>query len=354
MSDAVAWPQLFDALADGRDLTLTESHMAFTAVLAGEATPAQIGALLLGLQTNGISADELTGCVRALLDACQGFTVDQDAIDTCGTGGSMQRREAAFNVSTLSAFAVAGAGGKVCKHGNRKASATSGSADLLEALGVFVELDGPGVAHCVDTAGLGFMLAPKFHPGMRHAGPIRRELGIRTVFNFAGPLANPAGVTRQVVGVADGSMASTVARVLLANGAERAMVVFGSDGLDELTLTGLSTVLEVRDGLVVEHSVDPAAYGMALRSHAPLGGDTAANVALAQSVLAGEKGEHRDIVVLNAAAGLVVAGVVDELGDGVKLAADSIDNGNASAVLDKLIAASNEAAVNAKASSSDD
>lgn len=344
MTDAVVWPELFDALADGRDLTLTESHMAFTAVLAGEATPAQIGALLLGLQTNGISADELTGCVRALLDACQGFTVDEAAIDTCGTGGSMQRREAAFNVSTLSAFAVAGAGGKVCKHGNRKASATSGSADLLEALGVFVELDGPGVSQCVDAAGLGFMLAPKFHPGMRHAGPIRRELGIRTVFNFAGPLANPAGVKRQVVGVADGSMASTVARVLLANGAERAMVVFGSDGLDELTLTGLSTVLEVRDGLVVEHSVDPEAYGLTRRSHAPLGGDTAANVALAQSVLAGEKGEHRDIVVLNAAAGLVVAGLVDELGDGVKLAADSIDNGNAAAVLDKLIAASNAAA----------
>ena len=344
MTDQVVWPELFDALAAGRDLTLTESHMAFTAVLGGDATPAQIGALLIGVQQNGISADELTGCVRALLDACQGFAVDEDAIDTCGTGGSMQRREAAFNVSTLSAFVVAGAGGKVCKHGNRKASATSGSADLLEALGVFVELDGSGVAHCVDTAGFGFMLAPKFHPGMRHAGPVRRELGIRTVFNFAGPLANPAGVKRQVVGVADGSMAATVARVLLANGAERAMVVFGSDGLDELTLTGLSTVLEVRDGLVVEHTVDPEAFGLKRRSHAPLGGDTNANVALAHSVLAGEKGEHRDIVVLNAAAGLVVAGVVDELGDGVKAAADAIDNGGAQEVLDKLIAASNEAA----------
>ncbi|MEY2398053.1 MAG: anthranilate phosphoribosyltransferase [Actinomycetota bacterium] len=350
MVDAVFWPEVFDALASGRDLTLLESHAAFTAVLAGEATPAQIGALLIGLQTNGISADELTGCVRALLDACQGFTVDADAVDTCGTGGSMQRREAAFNVSTLSAFAVVGAGGKVCKHGNRKASATSGSADLLEALGVAVELDGNGVAFCVDTAGIGFMLAPKFHPGMRHAGPIRRELGIRTVFNFAGPLANPAGVKRQVVGVADGSMAATVARVLLANGAERAMVVFGSDGLDELTLTGPSTVLEVRDGLVVEHSVEPEAYGLTRRSHAPLGGDTKANELLARSVLAGEKGEHRDIVVLNAAAGLVVGGLCDELGEGVKLAADAIDSGAAAAVLDKLVAASNEAAAAAGAS----
>lgn len=338
---AVLWPQLFDKLTDGEDLSLDESFAAFSAILAGEATPAQIGALLLGIQTNGITSEELTGVVRALREACVGFTVDADAIDTCGTGGSDQRREAAFNVSTLSAFAVAGAGGKVCKHGNRKASATSGSADLLEALGVNVELDGAGVARCVAEAGYGFMLAPQFHPGMRHAGPVRRELGIRTVFNFAGPLANPAGVRRQVVGVADGSMAATVARVLLANGAERAMVVYGHDGLDELTLTGPSTVLEVRDGLVVEHSVDPETFGFKRRAHAPVGGDTAANVSLAQAVLAGEAGEHRDIVVLNAAAGLVVAGVVDELGDGVAAAAAALDSGAAAAVLTNLVACSN-------------
>lgn len=335
------WAEVFDRLSAGDDLSLDQTYDAFSAILAGDATPAQIGALLLGMQTNGITADELTGVVRALRDACVGFKVDDGAIDTCGTGGSNQRREAAFNVSTLASFAVAGAGGKVCKHGNRKASATSGSADLLEALGVNVELDGDGVARCVDTAGLGFMLAPKFHPGMRHAGPVRRELGIRTVFNFAGPLANPGGVRRQVVGVADGSMASTVARVLLANGAERAMVVYGHDGLDELTLTGPSTVLEVREDMVVEHSVDPETYGFKRRSKAPAGGDTEANVTLARSVLAGEASEHRDIVVLNAAAGLVVAGVVDELGDGVDAAAAALDSGAAAAVLDKLIAASN-------------
>jgi anthranilate phosphoribosyltransferase len=161
------------------------------------------------------------------------------------------------------------------------------------------------------------------------------------VFNFAGPLANPAGVKRQVVGVADGSMAATVARVLLGNGAERAMVVFGSDGLDELTITGPSTVLEVRDGLVTEHAIDPSAYGLRLRKTVPEGGDTAANEKLARAVLAGEEGPHRDIVVLNAAAGLVVAGVVDEIGDGVKLAGDALDNGAAASVLDKLVAASN-------------
>lgn len=335
------WPELFDQLAAGRDLTEDQSHAAFSAVLNGDATPAQIGALLLGIQYNGVSAEELTGCVAALLEACNGFTVDPDAIDTCGTGGSMQRRHAAFNVSTLAAFVVAGAGGKVCKHGNRKASATSGSGDLLEALGVKIELEGEAVARCVSDAGIGFMLAPMFHPGMRHAGPVRRELGIRTVFNFAGPLANPAGVKRQVVGVADGSMASTVARVLIGNGAERAMVVFGSDGLDELTVTGPSTVLEVRDGLVTEHAIDPSLYGLKVRKAVPEGGDTEANAKLAGAVLAGEEGAHRDIVVLNAAAGLVVAGLVDEIGDGIAMAAESLDSGAAAESLKKLVAASN-------------
>ncbi|MEY2425331.1 MAG: anthranilate phosphoribosyltransferase [Actinomycetota bacterium] len=340
----VVWPELLDRLAEGHDLTLEQTQTAFAAVLAGEATPAQIGALLIGIQFNGITTDELTGVVRALMNACEGFAVDPEAIDTCGTGGSLQRRQAAFNVSTLSSFVVAGAGGKVCKHGNRRASATSGSADLLEALGVHVELDGAGVSQCVASAGVGFMLAPMFHPGMRHAGPVRRELGIRTVFNFAGPLANPAGVKRQVVGVADGSMASTVARVLLANGAERGMVVFGHDGLDELTITGPSTVLEIRDGFVVEHLIEPKALGIKVRSHAPEGGDTEANVGLARSVLAGASGSHRDIVVLNAAAGLVVAGVVDDIADGVLCATEAIDSGAAAEKLEALVACSNEAA----------
>ncbi|HVT76380.1 MAG TPA: anthranilate phosphoribosyltransferase [Acidimicrobiales bacterium] len=340
-SPAVNWPELLDLLAEGIDLTLEQSQAAFSAVLAGEATPAQIGALLIGIQFNGITADELTGVVRALKSACEGFSVEDDVIDTCGTGGSMQRRHAAFNVSTLSAFAVAGAGGRVAKHGNRRASATSGSADLLESLGVNVDLPGDAVARCVTETGIGFMLAPRFHPGMRHAGPVRRELGIRTVFNFAGPLANPAGVKRQVVGVADASMASTVARVLQANGAERAMVVYGHDGLDELTITGPSTVLEIRDEFVVEHTIDPETLGLKLQRHAPEGGDTEANAALARQVLAGEPGPHRDIVVLNAAAGLVVAGVVDDIADGVLAAAEAIDSGAAAAKLDALVKASN-------------
>jgi anthranilate phosphoribosyltransferase len=189
---------------------------------------------------------------------------------------------------------------------------------------------------------MGFLLAPRFHPGMRHAGPVRRELGIRTVFNFAGPLANPARVRRQVVGVADGTMAPTVARVLIANGAERAMVVFGHDGLDELTVTGPSTVLEVRDGLVVEHSVEPEQFGLKRQKSAPEGGDTTANADLARRVLDGEAGPHRDIVVLNAAAGLVVAEVVDELAEGIDAAIASLDSGGAAGVLEQLVAVSTE------------
>jgi anthranilate phosphoribosyltransferase len=335
------WPELLDLLAQGVDLTLEQTEAAFSAVLAGEATPAQIGALLIGVQFNGITVEELTGVVRALKSACEGFNVDDDVIDTCGTGGSLQRRHAAFNVSTLASFVVAGAGGKVAKHGNRRASATSGSADLLEALGVQVDLPGDAVARCVRETGFGFMLAPRFHPGMRHAGPVRRELGIRTVFNFAGPLANPAGVKRQVVGVADGSMASTVARVLQANGAERAMVVYGHDGLDELTITGPSTVLEIRDNFLVEHTIDPETLGLKLQRHAPEGGDTQANAELARAVLAGEPGPHRDIVILNGAAGLVVAGVVDDIADGVLAATEALDSGRAAAKLDQLIAESN-------------
>ena len=343
MAVTFEWSAVLDRLVLGHDLSLEEAHGALSAVLAGEATPGQIGGFLVGLRAKGVTVDELCGVVRAMLDSAEPVTVAADAIDTCGTGGSDQRREAAFNVSTIASLVVAGAGGKVCKHGNRRASATSGSADVLEALGVVIDLDATGVAACVDEAGIGFLLAPRFHPGMRHAGPVRRELGIRTVFNFAGPLANPARVRRQVVGVADGTMASTVARVLIANEAERAMVVFGHDGLDELTVAAPSTLLEVRDGLVTEHSIEPEQFGFKRQKHAPAGGDTTANAELARRVLDGEPGPHRDIVVLNAAAGLVVAGVVDELGQGIDAAITALDSGAAAGVLDRLVAVSNAA-----------
>jgi anthranilate phosphoribosyltransferase len=264
-----------------------------------------------------------------------------DAIDIVGTGGAPSRRVHALNVSTISCFVAAGAGAKVCKHGNRKASSTSGSTDVLDALGIGVELDGPGVARCVDEVGVGFCFARVFHPAMRHAGPVRAELGVPTVFNFLGPLSNPARVRRQVVGVADLRVAPTVVGVLRQREFARAMVVHGHDQMDEITLTGPSTVFELRDGDVREYELDPTAFGLAVVAPEQLrGGDAEANAVIARAVLGGETGPYRDIVLLNAAAGLVVAGVVDEMGEGIEAARASIDGGKASAALDALIAVS--------------
>lgn len=312
-------------------------------ILAGDATPGQIGGFLVALRAKDVTVDELTGFVRALLDAAEPLALDVNAIDTCGTGGSDHRRTAAFHVSTLTALVAAGAGIAVCKHGNRRASATSGSADVLEALGVAMDLGPAGVKRCVEEAGMGFCLAPRFHPGMRHPGPVRRELGVRTVFNFAAPLANPARVRRQIVGVADPTMAEKLARVLLANGAERAMVVYGHDGLDELSTASSSTIVEVIDGDIRSYDIEPAAFGLTVVESAPPGGDTDTNADLVKRVLAGEPGPHRDIVLLNAAAALVVAGEVSALGAGVEAAVESIDSGAAANALDRLATVSQSA-----------
>jgi anthranilate phosphoribosyltransferase len=338
------WAGILARLTASEDLGEEESHELLSAVLAGDATPAQIGGLLIAYRMKPLTVPEMTGFVRALLDAAVPLDLgDIDAVDTCGTGGSEQRREGAFHVSTLTAFVTAGAGVSVCKHGNRKASATSGSADLLEALGVAIDLGPDGVARCVRDAGMGFCLAPTFHPGMRHPGPVRRELGVRTLFNLVAPLANPARVRRQVVGVADGAMAERLAEVLAAKGTERAMVVYGHDGLDELTTAATSTIVELRDGEVHSYDIDPTELGLATVSRAPEGGDTPANVELARRVLDGEPGPHRDIVVLNAAAALTVGGAAVELADGVRLAGQVIDDGRAAAVLERLVEVSQAA-----------
>nr|AIA13243.1 Oxidoreductase molybdopterin binding domain protein [uncultured bacterium] len=339
----LTWPDVLSRLLAGDDLSLDEAQATMALVLAGEATPGQIGGLLVALRAKEVTADELTGFVRALLGAAESLTLAGDPIDTCGTGGSTHRQEAAFHVSTLSALVAAGAGVKVCKHGNRKASATSGSADVLETLGVVIDLGPAGVRQCVDEAGMGFCLAPRFHPGMRHPGPVRRELGVRTVFNFTGPLANPARVRRQVVGVADPAMAEKLIRVLAANGSERAMVVYGHDGLDELTTSTTSTIVELFEGEIRSYDVDPAELGFAHVDAAPPGGDTEANVDLVKRVLAAEPGPHRDIVLLNAAAALVVAGTVTDLGAGIEAAAESVDSGAAATALDRLVAVSQSA-----------
>ena len=336
----LSWADLLNRLLAHEDLSIDEAHAAMSTVLAGEATPAQIGGLLIALRGKDLASDELCGMVRAMVDAAVPLHLPGEPIDTCGTGGSLQRKEAAFHVSTVTALVVAGVGVKVCKHGNRKATATSGSADLLETLGVVVDLGPEGVTRCVEEAGVGFCLAPRFHPGMRHAGPIRRELGVRTVFNFIGPLAHPARLRRQVVGVADGSMAEKLVGVLRANGATRAMVVYGHDGLDELTTATTSTVVELVDGDIRSFDVDPADLGLAPVAAAPPGGDTATNVEIVQRVLEGEPGPHRDIVLLNSAAALVVAGSVTDLAAGIEAAAESVDGGAAASALDRLAAVS--------------
>jgi len=342
------WRAVLSTLTEGRDLTGAQASAAMRQILSGDAAPSQIAAYIVALRMKGETVDEMSGMVDAMLEAAAPIELPfdaTDAIDIVGTGGAPSRRVHALNVSTMACFVAAGAGVKVCKHGNRKASSTSGSFDLLEALGVPVELDGPAVAACVAQAGIGFCFARAFHPAMRFAGPVRAELGVPTVFNFLGPLSNPARVQRQVIGVSDARMAPTVIGVLQARGAPRAMVVHGHDAMDELTTTGPATVHELADGSVRTYELDPATLGLdVVTTDDVKGGDATTNAAIARRVLAGEEGPYRDIVTLNAAAGLWVAGRVDDLGAGLVLARASIDEGRAQLALDTLIEVSSASA----------
>jgi anthranilate phosphoribosyltransferase len=344
LADLGGWPAVLGPLTRGTDLTSAQAAAALSDILEGGATPAQIAAFCVGLRIKGETVEEMTGLLGAMFEHAQVVSLPAgcEPVDTCGTGGD---RSCTINASTLAALIVAGAGAPVCKHGNRAASSACGSADLLEALGVAVDLGPAEVAACVAEAGMGFCFAPRFHPAMRHAGPTRRELGVPTVFNFLGPLANPARLRRQSLGVSDPAMAERMMGVLAARGADRALVVYGHDGLDEITTTTTSTVLELRHGEMRSYVVDPAALGLAPASPEDLtGGDPATNAGLARRVLAGEPGPRRDFVVLNAAAGLVAAGLADDLRAGVKLAAEAVDDGRAAAVLDRLVRVSNELA----------
>jgi len=332
----VNWAEVLGELTEHRDLPGGTAHDAMAEILAGDATSAQIAGFAIALRMKGETVDELTGLLTAMVDAADPVHLDPsiDAIDTCGTGGD---RSGTINISSIAAFVVAGAGVPVCKHGNRAASSQCGSADVYEALGVPIDLDPEAVARAVTDVGMGFCFAQRFHAALRHAGPTRKELGVRTAFNFLGPMANPARVRRQVVGVSDPRMADRMLRVLVANGSVRPLVVYGHDGLDELTTTTTSTLMEWVDGEVRTHEVDAAAFGLARAESSDLvGGDASTNAAAARRVLAGDAGPHRDIVVLNAAAGLLAGGRVDSLGRGVELAQASIDDGRAAAVLERL------------------
>ena len=319
----------------GQDLSEEMASEVMTEIMEGKATPAQIAGFAVSMRMKGERTDELTGFVRVMRSKATPVPHNQATLlDTCGTGGSGTHK---FNVSTTVAFAAAGAGAKVAKHGNRAMSSKSGSADVLSALGVKIELAPLQIGRCIDEVGVGFLFAPALHGAMKHAGPVRKELGVRTFFNLLGPLSNPAGAKRQLIGVFEGDFVEPLAGVLQRLGAEHAWVVHGHDGLDELTTTDETRVAELKDGKVRSFYLDPSDLGLAGASLADLkGGDAEENAALTLAVLKGETGPRRDIVLLNAGAALVVAGLAPSLKDGVAQAAASIDKGKALEKLEAL------------------
>lgn len=324
------------AVVDGRSLTEEQAAAVMEELMAGEATPAQAAALLTALRMRGESVEEIAGFVRVMRRKVARVEVDLPVVDTCGTGGD---GKGTFNVSTTAAFVVAGAGQAVAKHGNRAASSACGSADLLEALGVHITLTPAQVAACLERVGLGFMFAPAFHPSMRFVAPVRREIGIRTVFNILGPLTNPAGARTQLLGVGDPAAAAKIAEALGHLGCDRAMVVHSRDGLDELSLGAPTDVWEVRGHQVTAYVLDPRELGFpAVSLEAIKGGDAQRCAAITRAVLEGERGPARDVTVLNAGAALLVAGRADDLRAGCALAAQAIDDGRARAKLDQFLA----------------
>ncbi len=348
---ALSWPDVLSRLSRREPLSAAEAEETLGVVLAGEATPAQVGAFLALLHAKGETPEEVTGLARAMVDAAVpcplGDVPGGMVVDLVGTGGD---RLASINVTTLASFVTAGCGVPVCKHGNRAASSSVGTADVLEALGVAIEIGPEAVARCVTEAGMGFCFAQRFHPAMRFVGPVRRELGVPTVFNFLGPLTNPARTRYQLVGVSDPEMAPVMAGVFGSTGSRHALIVHADDGLDELSVTSPSDVLEVRgdgsgDFELRAWRVDPASLGIAPATMDDLrGGDAAFNAGVIRGVLEGESGPRRDIGLLNAAAALLVADRVTDLEAGLVLAAESVDSGRALGVLDALVATSQDAA----------
>jgi anthranilate phosphoribosyltransferase len=338
MSDDDLWPEFLSRLARGESLTTDEAAEVMRLIMAGDASPGQIGGFLMALRTKGETVDEIEGLARTMLGFANPVHAPSPVIDTCGTGGD---RSGTFNISTVAAIVVAGAGVPVAKHGNRAASSHCGSADLLEALDVKIDLDASGVEHCLEEAGVAFMFAPVFHPAFAHAGPVRRELRIPTAFNFLGPLTNPARPYAQVVGVSDERMLPLMAEVLARRGI-RAKLYRGEDGLDELTTTGISTVYDVKDGQVRETHLDSRDLGLKRASADDLaGGDAASSAKIARRVLEGEPGAKRDVVLLNAGAALEVAGFAGTLQEGMATAARAIDEGDALAALARWVEVSN-------------
>lgn len=328
-------------LVDGNDLTREQASAAMHTLMSGEATPAQIGGFLVALRMKGETVDEITGLASTMREmATRVETSRRPLVDTCGTGGD---HSGTFNISTTAAFVVAGCGVAVAKHGNRSATSKCGSADVLEVLGVNIEAGPAVVGRCIDEVGIGFLYARTLHTAMKHVAGPRRELAVRTVFNILGPLTNPAGACGQVQGVFDKALVAPIASVLANLGSRHAFVVAGSDGLDELTLSGPSFVAEAKGGEVKEYTIAPQTFGLSpAPREALLGGDAEQNAEILRDVLRGGTGPRRDIVVLNAAPAIIAGEAASEWPEAVALAAKSIDSGAAWSALEKLVRASHD------------
>jgi anthranilate phosphoribosyltransferase len=323
-----------DAVASGQHLTTDHASTVLTEIMEGRSDEVQTGAFLIALRTKGETVPELIGLARTMRSLAEPVEVSGDLVDTAGTGGG----PSTFNVSTTAALVAAGAGCAVAKHGNRSSTSLSGSADLLEALGVNIEIPPERVAASIEETGFGFMFAPKHHRAMAHVVPVRKALAVRTIFNFLGPLTNPAGAKRQLMGVSDRGYQESIAEALVGLGTERALVVSGDDGVDEISITGPTRIIEVKDGGTEEQFVSPGDFGLESAELGDVvGGTPEENAAATRAVLEGEKGPRRDLVVLNAAAAILVGGKSDDLASGVEVAQRAIDSGEAAAVLARLV-----------------
>lgn len=333
--------EILAKLVEGKDLTKEEAMKAQELILTGQATEAQIACFLTALRMKGETLDEITGLAAVLRNKANTISPKvEDYVDFVGTGGDCTY---SFNISTTSAFVVAAAGLPVAKHGNRSISSKSGAGDVLEALGVNISADPAVVEKCVETVGIGFMFAPHFNPAMKYVGPVRKQLGIRTVFNILGPLSNPSRAKAMLVGVYSPALTEVIAGTMMNLGVERGMVVSGEDNMDEITLTGATTVSEIRDGAVTTFTITPEQFGMKRVSLEELrGGSGGENAKITRAILDGtERGAKRDIVLLNAGATLYVGGVAESMEAGVKLAAEAIDSGAAAQKLEELVRVSN-------------
>ena len=334
--------EAIEALVAGTSLTMDEASAVMREVMDGEATPAQLGSFVTALRVKGETAEEMAGMATIMREKALHVEVDGLTVDTAGTGGDAK---GTFNISTAAALVGAGAGVKMAKHGGRAASGACGSADVLEAAGVKIDLGPEGVKRCIEEVGIGFMFAPTFHPAMRHAAPVRRELGIRTVFNVMGPLTNPAGAAGQLLGVPDPAWGERMAQVLNILGSTHAMVVHGEDGMDELTLGAPTRVWEVKDGRVHPGTVTPEDVGLPRVTTEQIpGGNPEESAEILRRLLDGERGPLRHVVLLNASAVLLVGGVVDTLAAGVPIAEEAIDSGKAAKTLRDLVSLSQELA----------